>query len=142
MMIFTAPGVTPVTTPPEDIVAIAVLLLDHTPGIELDKVVVRDVHKPEPVAELIVATALTVIFCVATHAPPREYVIVALPGLLPVTLPKPATLATEGALLVQAPPATVLLNDTVLPLHTVEGPLITEGDKLTETVVVTKQPKE
>ena len=77
---------------------------------------------------------------------PIEYVIVALPPLLPVTVPRPGppltTLATPALLLVQIPPATISLSVIVCIWHTVPGPLNGDGVVLTVTVVVTTQPSE
>ena len=39
-----------------------------------------------------------------------------------------------------SPPPAVSVSDTLAPVHTVSGPVMAVGDKLTVTVVVTLQP--
>lgn len=66
--------------------------------------------------------------------------MVAVPTATPVTSP-PATLAVPEALLLQVPPLTELVNNIVLPVHTV--PLIgvmAAGVELTVMSLVAEQP--
>jgi hypothetical protein len=56
------------------------------------------------------------------------YVIIAVPADMPETIPDPAiTVATEGSLLVQVPPASVLESAVTKPTHTWGIPSITAG---------------
>lgn len=67
--------------------------------------------------------------------------IVAVPGLPPVTMPPDkVTDATEVLLLLQVPPLGISLSVTVAPEHTVDGPLIAPGAGLTVTSVVAVHP--
>jgi hypothetical protein len=64
----------------------------------------------------------------------------AIPALIPVTMPDaPPTVATLGVLLVHTPPVGVDPNGVVLPWHTLNVPLITEGSGLIATLCVTEQ---
>jgi hypothetical protein len=55
------------------------------------------------------------------------------PTATPVTTPDVLTVAREASLLLQVPPVPVVVKLTVVPVHTVLGPLIVPalGDKFT-----------
>ena len=78
----------------------------------------------------VVGFALTVISKAPTHPAGEIYVIVALPGLIPVTWATgpelEGTVETVGALLVQLPPFKEGLTAKVIvdPWQSVDGPVI------------------
>ena len=69
------------------------------------------------------------------------YLIIAMPGVTPVTTPvlKP-TVAMAGVLLLQVPPGIASLTVIAVPMHKTEGPTIGAGSGLTLTTVVVEQP--
>jgi hypothetical protein len=72
---------------------------------------------------------------------PIVYVIIATPAAAPVTAPVvDPTVATTLLLLVQVPPPLVLVNVTVLPIHTLAGPVIAAGTGFTVIGVVLLHP--
>lgn len=131
------PGATPVTTPvPETTVATEDVPLDHVPpGVASLRVV--DAPTQTVAVPVIGALALTVTGFVAIQ-PPIEYVMVAVPDAIPVTMPEEEpTEATDGVLLLHVPPGTEFVNVAVIPTHTLDEPLITDGLALTEMFLVT-----
>jgi hypothetical protein len=67
--------------------------------------------------------------------------MVVVPCELPVSTPVPATIvATAVLLLLQVPPGVALVRVTVLPTHTLAGPLIAPGNGLTVSMVLRLQP--
>jgi hypothetical protein len=69
---------------------------------------------------------------VVLQPPASVYVILVVPGVLPITVPDDEPIeATEGALLLQVPP--VIPSDSVMvkPGHTSVVPLMGVGDALT-----------
>ncbi len=78
------------------------------------------------------AAAFTVITTVATHVPPRLYVMVGKPAETPVTTPVAATTVADARLLLlHVPPVVASLRLMVLPGHTVVGPVIGDGGAFT-----------
>jgi len=72
----------------------------------------------------------------------RAYVIVDVPAATPVTMPEvDTTVATDVALLLHEPPAVLSASVIVKPVQTFVRPVITEGNGLEVTVVVTLQPE-
>ncbi len=66
----------------------------------------------------------TVTICV-TYVDPSVYEILAVPTATPVTIPVPEpTLAILPLLVLHVPPVVVFVIAIVVPLHTLEGPLI------------------
>lgn len=63
-----------------------------------------------------------------------------MPVAIPVTIPKPETVATAVLLLLHIPPAVASLRAIVAPAHTVVGPVIADGKGFTVTTVVMLQP--
>jgi len=59
---------------------------------------------------------------------------------MPETIPVEPTVAMPGTLLPHTPPLLTSYSVTVDPLHTVESPLIADGDELTVTFAVAMQP--
>jgi hypothetical protein len=59
------------------------------------------------------------------------------PAITPVAEPADAT---TGLLLVQVPPVTASLNVVVVPIHTIDEPVIAGGSALTVIVLVTLHP--
>ena len=118
-MIVVVPCATPVTTPEETpIVATPVLLLDHVPpGTASVRVVVPPIHKG---AIPIIGGAVFTVTINVDVQPAAVYDIIVVPPLTLVTSPVTSTEATVGVLLLQVPPAVVLLNAVVKPRH-IEG---------------------
>jgi hypothetical protein len=84
---------------------------------------------------------MTVAVCVTLHVPPSEYVMIAVPTVIPVNVPVPEpTVATVALLLVQVPPLIPSLRVTLVPSHRPTNPPITEGEGETVIVVVAKHP--
>jgi len=87
---------------------------------------------------------VTVITRVTVQPEPKEYVIVAVPGMPPVTvppaLPEAITEATTVELDDHEPPVGMSLSTTDEPEHTVAGPVIGPGEELTVTITVAVQP--
>src|ERR1043165_3698376 len=137
----TAPAATPVTTPVASTVAVAELLLLHTPPlIALANAVVEPTHTDD--APVIDGTEPTVMLAVAVQPPPVVNVIVATPALTPVTTPFAAPMvATDGLLLLQLTPSGALFVRAIVePTHTDEGPPIEGTTALTVTTAVRAQP--
>ena len=119
------PDATPVTTPVlEFTVAVAVLLELHTPpDVVLASVVVLPTHTDVvPVIAATTGNALIVTVAVTELVQPFAfvyvYVIVLVPADTPVTTPViEFTVATAALLLVHTPPAVVLVNAVVEPIH-------------------------
>lgn len=135
--IVVVPTAAPVTTPEDDTVALAVLLLLHTPPLtELLRTSVRPTQTELP--PVIGGNALTVTV-VVVEQPLAEYVITVVPFVLPYTRPVEDTVATDVVLLLQVPPGTASLSCVVEPGHTVVVPKIA-GRVPTVTVAVAVQP--
>jgi hypothetical protein len=76
-------------------------------------------------------------FVTVQLVPPREYVIVVVPGIIPAMVPLNSPIeAVAGALLVQLPPITASVYVTGIPTHIADGPMIGPGTGLTVTGVV------
>lgn len=140
------PAATPLTMPEEvPIVAISVLLLDHTP---LGDKLVNDID--EPIQTVLSAPAiddaggLTVTVSVISQARPDVNVIIDVPGVTPVTMPDAEpTVACPTLPLVHVPPVEALANVAVVnpvPPHIAAAPVIAEGLGFTVHTAVTWQP--
>jgi hypothetical protein len=142
-MILAGPSETPVTTPTASTVALAVLLLLHTPpDIALASAVVEPIQTDE--APVLAGTEPTVMLVVAMQPVPVVNVIVAIPPLTPETTPLAIpTVATDVLLLLQATPFGALLARAIVePTHTVVAPVIAGTAGLTVTWAVRAQPVE
>ena len=130
----------PVTIPEEEpIVPIRVFELLHVPDILLLKVAVSPVHTWW--LPLITGTGLTVMVLFTVQLPPSEYIMLAVPELIPVTMPLPMpTIATVVLLLVQVPKAMASLKVIEEPSHTDERPVITAGAGVTVITIVVVHP--
>lgn len=137
------PPATPVTTPvvAPTVATDVALLLQVPPGVASLSVVVCPEHTSS-VPVMADGNALTVTTRMAKHPAPVVYVIVAVPGAMPLTIPvdKP-TEATEGVVLVQVPPETVLVSVVVVATHSEAVPPIADGVALTVTIAVREQPE-
>ena len=114
-------------------VAIEVALLLHEPPVPVVvKVVVAPGQSVEaPVIVPADGAAATTIVRVAVAVPQvlvTEYVIVAVPTAIPVTIPEALIVAIEGAELDHVPPVVVLVNVVVEPAQTVDAPVIVPAD--------------
>jgi hypothetical protein len=131
------PLLTPVTTPLLVTVATALLLLLHVPPDVGDNVVVVPTHIVVGPVTLTVGFPFTVTAVVALEIHPVELLVkvnVALPAVLPVTIPPLVTVATALLLLLQVPPIdgeSVVVAST----HIGFGPVI-ETVGLSFTVIV------
>jgi hypothetical protein len=143
-VIVTVPADMPVTLPVLSTVAIAVLLLAHTPdGVVLDKVVAAPTQiEFAPVMTSTTGTAFTVIVvaCEAVQPSPfvTVYVIVTVPADMPVTLPVLSIVAIAVLLLAHTPDGVVLDKVVAAPTQIEFAPVMasTTGSGLTVTVVV------
>jgi hypothetical protein len=133
---------TPVTTPvPAPTVAtLALVLVQPPPGVVLASVVVCPTHVVSvPVTGAGLAFTVTVV--VRTQPVPSVYVIVAVPGTMPITTPVVGpTVAISGALVVQVPPRGRQLSVVVNPSHTFGLPVMIPGNAYTVTVCALRQP--
>lgn len=134
------PEISPLTTPdPEPTVATEVLLLLQVPPPASLSEVDEPIHTlftPEMAA----GNGLTVTTFRVVHPVPSVYVMVEVPKATPVTRPEPeTTVATEDVLLVHVPPP-ASLREVVKPAQTAGVPEIPDGNGLTVSTVVIKQP--
>jgi len=88
-------------------VATLVLLLVYVPPVEGESVVVSPIHNssgPVKFGVIVSSTVIEIVF--SDRQPLLESVKLktAVPGLWPVTIPEPVTVAMEGLLLVHVPP--------------------------------------
>jgi hypothetical protein len=115
------PAVNAVKIPDEAIVPTAMLLLLHTPlAVVLESVVLSYLHNTiVPVIASTTGNGLTVTTAVEVLIQPKplvtEYVIVAVPAEIAVTIPDDAIVATAVVPLVHAPPVVVLESEVVVP---------------------------
>src|SRR5579872_552735 len=110
----TVPAATPVTTPlDEPTVATPGLPLLHTPpGVASVNVMVPNTHKTLVLGTTIGAGEETTdTVSIAAHPSGMVYIIMADPGVIPVTSPeKEPTVATDILLLLHVPPVGVPVN--------------------------------
>jgi hypothetical protein len=117
------PAEIPVTIPVAEVtVATPAFALDQVPTLVVEVSVEVKPTQTAVVPEIVPATgaAVTVTVLVAVAlgqplAPATVYVMVAVPGAIPVTTPEEFTEAMEAAVLVQVPPVTVEVKVVVLP---------------------------
>ena len=79
---------------------------------------------------------MTVTTVVAYPPQLAVYEITAVPAATPVTTPELLTEATDGKLLLHAPPVDTVLRLSVLPGQTLPVPVIADGPAVTLNVVV------
>ena len=136
----TVPEERPVTTPEEDTDASdGAPLIQVPPG---DASVLVMVLPTQTLDKPVIATgaAITVTVTLVPH-PPDAYSILATPGATPVTTPDvAATVATEGAALLQVPPGIGSVNVSVVPTHILPAPTIAVGTEFTVTTTDILQP--
>ena len=96
---------------------------------------------PPPDAVTVPGNALTVTLAVAIQPVGSVYVITAVPGPAPMTLPdsEPAV-AMAVAPELHIPPVVLLLKTVAEPAHTVVIPVMAAGNPLTVTVLTDIQP--
>ena len=136
------PAVSPLTRPVVNPTAAVVmaLLLQLPPAVGSVRLTVDPIHTAD--APLIApGCGLTLMPLVAVQPVPNEYVIVAVPGLTPVTSPVAELMAAIAVLLLlHVPPAVALVKVVVVPAHSPDTPLMAEGTATTVIVFVTVQP--
>jgi len=136
------PGVTPVTIPvDEPTVATPVEpLIQLPPATDSLSVVVSPIQVVS-VPVIGVGTAVTVTICVATHAVPIWYDIVAVPVATPVTMPVVEPIvAIPVLLLLHEPPSAPSVSVVVPPMQVIALPPIAGGAVLTVTTIEALQP--
>lgn len=150
-MLLPLPPFTPITTPVALTVATVVGLMAHVPdGVALLNVVVWPTHVVSPPL-MADGRGFTDTSLVLMQPVPSVYVIVAVPGSVPVADtpvtvavpgPVPLTMAMPGALLLQVPPDGVPVSVVVPPAsHTCGTPVIAPGSANTVTVAVLRHPE-
>jgi hypothetical protein len=134
------PADTPETTPfVEPMPAALAVELHVPPGVLLSVIVAPAQTADGPVMDG--GDWLTVTTVVVKQLPPNEYVTVAVPLAIPVIIPVVDPIEAVPLLVsVHVPPVAGLLSVAVVPVHTMPGPVITDGDELTVTVAVARQP--
>jgi hypothetical protein len=133
------PSAIPVTTPLASTVALAVLLLLHTPPeVTLARVVTAPIQTDD--APVIAGTEPTVILVVVKQPVPEVKVMVATPALTQFRTPEPEIDATDALLLLQDTPDALLVSVALDPTHTNDGPPIPGGVGLTVNRIVRAQP--
>lgn len=135
------PADIPVTRPevPETAAIAVLLLLQDPPGVAFES----NVDEPAQTVLLpvIAAGAVITVTTFVTEQLPTVYVIVAVPGATPNTIPAVGvTAATDELLLLQVPPATEFVSTIVEPTQTLDGPPIAGGPAVTVTVLVAEHP--
>jgi hypothetical protein len=85
-------------------------------------------------------SGLTVMSCVRIQVVGKVYVIVAVPGNTPVTMPVPASTDAVGDELAHVPPGGKLDSASDEPWHTCVPPDITVGKPFTVSITVALQP--
>jgi hypothetical protein len=136
------PADTPVTAPTlvTGVESVVLELLHEPPGVASVKVIVEPTQTAG-VPAIAAGEALTVIILFTIHPAPTVYVMLAVPAVMPVTIPSPEptrAIATEPEL--HEPPVDELDKVIVLPVHTLPGPEIADGAGLTVTTAVVMQP--
>ncbi len=107
-MILAVPIETPVTSPTDETVATAVLLLVHVPPAGEEAREETDPRHTAVFPAIDVGAEITLIFAVATHPLGRMYVTVVAPVLIPLNTPDTLFIVpTARILLVQVPPVGV-----------------------------------
>ena len=134
------PALFPPIKPGLSSVATVVGVTDHVPPVV---VLLSVVVRPTQSVRLPVMTAgvgVTVTTLVVVQPPTDAAVIVAVPGVIPVTTPVPDTVATAVLELLHATGLVVVLSVVVLPAHTVAVPVIAVGTGVIVTTAVVTQP--
>ena len=136
------PGDTPVKMPGASMVAIAVLLLLHTPPVTASLSGVESFMHTWSVPPIADGVGLTVSIVVAAQPVALVmYEIIAVPAAPPVTVPVAPTIAILVALLLHVPPVVASANVMVDPIHKAVAPVMINSDGLTAMILVTVQPE-
>lgn len=142
-MIVVVPGTLPVTTPPPVIVALLGELLVHAPPGEalLSTIVPPLAHTPDG-PDIDEGSRLTVTdFTEEQPVAVSVYDILVTPRATPVTTPvADPTVASDGMLLLQVPPAVALVIGVVAPVQAFEEPTIAAGGGFTVIEVIADEP--
>jgi hypothetical protein len=135
------PAATPVTTPVEEpIVAADVLLLTHVPPAAFVKVVVAPAQI-EVVPVIAAGTALTETTPFTEQPVANIYVTEAVPEATPVTTPLEEPIVATDVLLLLHVPLPELATVIEEPAHTADMPVIAEGSTFTVNVVLDEVPQ-
>ena len=135
------PGATPETRPLEEPTEAADgLLLVHMPPAGVLVSIVEPPTHNEGLPDIGEGPVVTVTTVVAWQPVARLYVIIAVPVATPVTTPDADTVATEGLVLLQAPPGVALDNVSEPPTQTLPLPVMGDGPAFTVTTTVAVQP--
>lgn len=135
------PLLMPVTRPEVEttVATVGVILLQAPPPTPSLSVRVEPTQiLPAPV--IAVGTGFTVITTVTLQPVPIVYLIVSVPGRMPVNVPAGAIVATAGVVCVHVPPGVASVNVALKPTHTCAVPLMADGKGLTVIALVVWQP--
>ena len=143
-VIFAVPVATPLTMPDEvPIVATEGLELDHVPPVissDNDTGALTQIAVGPEIGSAMAVLVMVIIFLAvsAPHEFVTLYIIVSMPDTLPVTTPEKETVAFV-LLTNQVPPETTSVSETLLPVQTVDGPVMepAEGKGFTLTTAET-----
>jgi hypothetical protein len=121
----------------------AVLPIVATPGVLLVQVPVKGILLSNvfaPMQMLVVPVialgdGFTVTAVVLRHPVGRVYEIIAVPMLIPVTIPAGVPVTAVASELLHEPPDGLLVRLMLAPVHTAPGPVIGAGSGLTVTIV-------
>ena len=131
---------TPVTTPVNEPMLAAEVLLSHDPpGTMSPNVAVAPTHR-DGAPDIGPGEGLTVTTFVARQPVGKVYVMVVVPVVIPVIIPVIAPIvAVVGVLLNHVPPPGSV-SVIVALAHNADGPVMANGRGLTAIVVVIRQP--
>ena len=125
----------------EPTLAMAGALLDHVPPATASlNVVVRPEHT-DVIPVIAAGNTFTVTVRIAMQPSPSVYDMVAVPAVIPETIPFPAPIsAVKGSLVLHTPPAIASVNVVIKPSHTDATPKMLDGDWFTVIVAEILQP--
>jgi hypothetical protein len=126
--------------PAETVPTVRVLLVQLPPGVASARGIVLPAQTDDgPVMGDGPAFTVSILVTVQL-VPPREYVIVGVPKVTPVTIPVEEPTIMSPPVVLQTPPGAISLNREGSPIHTTDGPMIGPGTGLTVTVSLMEQP--
>ncbi len=126
--------------PPAVTVATDVGLLLHNPPVVAScSTVIAPAHT-FIVPVIVAGRVFTVTIALLLQPVGSVYVIVAVPGFIPLTVPVKFTVAIPVFPLLHVPPVVRSLNKVVAPGHMLKPPVMTAGSGLTVTVTLVLHP--
>ena len=130
------PIATPLTIPVvEPISAIDELAVDQVPpAVVLDSVIVAPVQTTD--TPVMAAGEVVTVTLLVDEQPASIYEMLVTPANIPVTMPVVAPIvALDVKLLDHVPPVELVVSVIVLPVHTLDNPLIDAGEGFIVTVL-------